>query len=95
MELKDERFRLCGERALRNIQANRPGSFSSYFDDLRCVASVDELPRLSFVTVSVEFSDTTHRRAISVRNRNGLMARLLELTRGRRRRSVALPTDWV
>ncbi len=81
LERKDEQFFGYVEKSFAKHPGEPARQLQQYFDDLAVRASVDDYRGCPFVNVSVEFSDTTHpARQFVFRNKERLMARLLELT---------------
>ncbi|MGE8487899.1 MAG: TetR/AcrR family transcriptional regulator, partial [Paraburkholderia nemoris] len=81
LERKDEQFFGYVEKSFAKHPGEPARQLQQYFDDLAVRASVEDYRGCPFVNVSVEFSDTTHpARQFVFRNKERLMARLLELT---------------
>ncbi|HEX3380900.1 MAG TPA: TetR/AcrR family transcriptional regulator [Paraburkholderia sp.] len=81
LELKDEQFFGYVEKSFAKHPDEPAKQLQQYFDDLAVRASVDDYRGCPFVNVSVEFSDTAHpARQFVFRNKQRLMARLLELS---------------
>ncbi|KXU88132.1 TetR family transcriptional regulator [Paraburkholderia monticola] len=81
LEQKDEQFFGYVEKSFAKHPGEPARQLQQYFDDLAVRASVDDYRGCPFVNVSVEFSDTTHpARQFVFRNKQRLMARLLELS---------------
>ena len=81
LEQKDEQFFGYVEKSFAKHPGEPAKQLQQYFDDLAVRASVDDYRGCPFVNVSVEFPDATHpARQFVFRNKERLMARLLELT---------------
>jgi AcrR family transcriptional regulator len=81
LEKQDERFFRYVERSFAQHPGEPAKQLQQYFDDLAVRASVDDYRGCPFVNVSVEFADTAHpARQFVFRNKQRLMARLLELS---------------
>jgi AcrR family transcriptional regulator len=81
LERKDEQFFGYVEKSFAKHPGEPAKQLQQYFDDLAVRASVDDYRGCPFVNVSVEFPDATHpARQFVFRNKERLMARLLELT---------------
>jgi AcrR family transcriptional regulator len=81
LEQKDEQFFGYVEKSFAKHPGEPARQLQQYFDDLAVRASVDDYRGCPFVNVSVEFSDTAHpARQFVFRNKQRLMARLLELS---------------
>jgi AcrR family transcriptional regulator len=81
LEQKDEQFFGYVEKSFAKHPGEPAKQLQQYFDDLAVRASIDDYRGCPFVNVSVEFPDATHpARQFVFRNKERLMARLLELT---------------
>ncbi|WP_454806546.1 TetR/AcrR family transcriptional regulator [Paraburkholderia fungorum] len=81
LERKDEQFFGYVEKSFAKHPGEPAKQLQQYFDDLAVRASIDEYRGCPFVNVSVEFPDTAHpARRFVFRNKERLMARLLELS---------------
>ncbi|MFT4068847.1 TetR/AcrR family transcriptional regulator [Paraburkholderia sp.] len=81
LEQKDEQFFGYVEKSFAKHPGEPAKQLQQYFDDLAVRASVDDYRGCPFVNVSVEFADTGHpARQFVFRNKQRLMARLLELS---------------
>ncbi|HEY2020944.1 TetR/AcrR family transcriptional regulator [Paraburkholderia sp.] len=78
---KDEQFFSYVDRSFAEHPGEPAKQLQQYFEDLAVRASVDDYRGCPFVNVSVEFPDTAHpARQFVFRNKQRLMARLLELS---------------
>jgi AcrR family transcriptional regulator len=81
LEQKDEQFFGYVEKSFAQHPGDPARQLQQYFDDLARRASVEDYRGCPFVNVAVEFSDPEHpARQFVFRNKQRLMARLLELT---------------
>ncbi|CAE6803725.1 TetR/AcrR family transcriptional regulator [Paraburkholderia haematera] len=81
LERKDEQFFGYVEKSFAKHPGEPARQLQQYFDDLAVRASIDDYRGCPFVNVSVEFPDAAHpARQFVFRNKERLMARLLELT---------------
>ncbi|MFM0607629.1 TetR/AcrR family transcriptional regulator [Paraburkholderia sediminicola] len=81
LEQKDEQFFGYVEKSFAKHPGEPAKQLQQYFDDLAVRASIDDYRGCPFVNVSVEFPDAAHpARQFVFRNKERLMARLLELT---------------
>ncbi|MCC8396431.1 TetR/AcrR family transcriptional regulator [Paraburkholderia sp. MMS20-SJTR3] len=81
LEQKDEQFFGYVEKSFAKHPGEPAKQLQQYFDDLVKRASVDDYRGCPFVNVSVEFPDPQHpARQFVFRNKQRLMARLLELS---------------
>jgi AcrR family transcriptional regulator len=81
LEQKDEQFFGYVEKSFAQHPGEPAKQLQQYFDDLAKRASIDDYRGCPFVNVSVEFPDPEHpARQFVFRNKQRLMARLVELT---------------
>jgi AcrR family transcriptional regulator len=81
LEQKDQQFFGYVEKSFARHPGEPARQLQQYFDDLARRASIDDYRGCPFVNVSVEFPDPEHpARQFVFRNKQRLMARLLELT---------------
>ncbi|MGF6774470.1 AcrR family transcriptional regulator [Paraburkholderia sp. GAS199] len=81
LERKDEQFFRYVERSFAKHPGEPAKQLQQYFDDLASRASIDDYRGCPFVNVAVEFPDAAHpARQFVFRNKQRLMARILELT---------------